>query len=138
MSAQKSFSQDDYARFLWALDWTEIKVRKEYSEPRSADAMCAALLDGRTARQIIVLGTLLQLKQSVAAELENRALESESSDPEKKKLYRLRAKEARGEQSLAQEIMLKYATELPKQPNKSSQPAPAPVTSPAEQEPRQP
>jgi hypothetical protein len=115
MSAEKSLSQDDYSRFVWALDWTEMKLREEYSEPHSADAICAALLDGRTVRQIIVLGTLLQLRQSVAAELENQALESESTDPEKKKLYRLRANEARAEQSSAQEIVLKYAADLPKQ-----------------------
>jgi hypothetical protein len=109
--AEKSLSHDDYPRFLECLDWVEMHVRRGHKEPShiaAANKTCAALLDGRTAREIIVLGSLLQLNEAVATELENRALECESSDPETKKLCRMRADEARGLQALRREIMDKY------------------------------
>lgn len=108
---EKDLSQDDYPRFLEAIDFVMRETDAALSRVSSStkgDVVFCLIVNRKTPREIIVLGSLLGLETCDMVRLENEALSKDNTDQEKIKLYRLRAQQAEAMRSLYLEVISKY------------------------------
>ena len=96
-------------------------------EGPTQNELFVSLVDGRSVRQLIILGALISLSQSVIVELDNKVLlSSVPATSDKTWLYKHRADEAISYRKLYRDILDKYAAKT--EPNTALVPTTASVT----------
>jgi len=96
-------------------------------EGPTENELFVSLVDGRSVRQLIILGALISLSQSIIVELDNKVLlSSVSATSDKTWLYKHRADEAISYRKLYRDILEKYAAKT--EPNKALVPTATSVT----------